>query len=184
MARAYLGGMRVVPLSAVAVVALLATGCPTGGTGPDGLYFIPGSGALPTCADTPAGDLTGEWFDNGMLTIRADGCAGTMAGDVLTVCALNWQMTQTGNDVAIAVDNEYRIDGRICGDQLHLHGGWWLPTEDPPFGCTYEDDTAEEVGIEAAGNVLTLAENRLVGTLVVRGGCQAEYAIEMDRLYP
>jgi hypothetical protein len=101
---------------------------------------------------------------------------------MLTVCALQWRFTQTGNDVDILVDNEYRVDGRICGDTLHLRGGWWLPTEDEGFGCTYEEDTAEEVGIQAEGNTLTLVDGQLVGTLVVRGGCSASYDATFSRL--
>ncbi|RLB56214.1 MAG: hypothetical protein DRJ42_04005 [Deltaproteobacteria bacterium] len=147
-------------------------------------YFIPGSATLPDCTEAPAVDVTGRWFDGGELTIQTDGCAGTAAGDVLTVCALDWQMTQSGAEVSIVVDEEYRLEGRVCGDQLYLQGGWWLPTEDPPYGCTYEDDTAEEVGIEAAGNVLRLADARLAGTLVVRGGCLAEYAMALERSGP
>ena len=37
---------------------------------------------------------------------------------------------QDGNDVTILVDEEYRIEGRLCGNQLYLRGGWWLPVED------------------------------------------------------
>jgi hypothetical protein len=159
----------------------LLSACGPGG-GPGDPYFIPGSGSLPDCSDPPAEDLTDTWYDNGTITIADDGCAGTTAGEMLTVCALQWRFTQTGNDVDILVDNEYRVDGRICGDTLHLRGGWWLPTEDEGFGCTYEEDTAEEVGIQAEGNTLTLVDGQLVGTLVVRGGCSASYDATFSRL--
>jgi hypothetical protein len=72
--------------------------------------------------------------------------------------------TQDGNGVTIVVDTEYRIEGRLCADQLYLRGGWWLPVVDESLGyCTYEDDSADEVGIESEGNVLTVAENAMIG---------------------
>jgi len=105
-------------------------------------------------------------------------------------CALDWAFTQDGNDVTIVVDREYRIDGRLCGDQLYLRGGWWLPVVDEDVGsCTYEDDSAEEVGILEEGNVLTVLLNAplpdnpnangtyMTGTLQVQGRCAGQYEV-------
>jgi hypothetical protein len=143
------------------------------------LYFIPGTGTLPNCNEAPITDLDGTcWFDNGTVTIQTAGCQEAMPNDMFTVCGLDWSFTQTGNDVTIIVDGEYRIEGRLCGDQLYLRGGWWLPVVDEDVNsCTYEDDSAEEVGIMAEGNVLTVAENQMTGTLVVQGGCSADYDV-------
>jgi len=53
-------------------------------------------------------------------------------------------------------------------------------------GCTYEDDSAEEVGIMSDGNVLTVAENpmdgrlQMIGTLSVQGRCSADYEVTFD----
>jgi len=46
-------------------------------------------------------------------------------------------------------------------------------------GFCYEDDSAEEVAIQAEGNVLTVApdEGRLTGTLSVHGRCAADYEV-------
>jgi hypothetical protein len=74
------------------------------------------------------------------------------------------------------VDTEYRLEGRLCGEELYLRGGWWLPVQDQG-SCTYEDDSAEEVGIQAEGNVLTVAPDEMNGTLVVQGRCAAEYEV-------
>jgi hypothetical protein len=153
------------------------------------LAFIPGTGTLPDCNDDPVTDLndTPHWFDNGTVTITSTGCEGTMPGDEHQACGLDWIFTQSGNDVTIVVDEEYRIEGRFCGDQLSLRGGWWLPVVDEDVGgCTYEDDSAEEVGIMADGNVLTVAENpmdgrlQMTGILSVEGRCSAEYDVTFD----
>ena len=149
------------------------------------LYFIPGTGTLPECDEAPSANLDGTtWFDQGTVTILTSGCLGAEPDATFKSCPLNWAFTQTGNVVSIVVDEEYRIEGRLCGDKLHLRGGWWLPVEDEDEGyCTYEDDSADEVGIMAEGNVLTYvppdAETpaQLTGTLVVQGGCRAEYEV-------
>jgi len=109
------------------------------------------------------------------------GCLDTTMGDKLEVCPLDWVFTQNENDVTIIVDEEYRLEGRLCGDQLHLRGGWWLPVRDEDGNC-YEDDSAEEVGIMSAGNVLTLsgAEQTMTGILAVsnqQGNCAGEYEV-------
>ena len=141
------------------------------------VYFIPGSGTLPDCAEAPAANLDGSvWFDQGTVTIRSGGCQEAMSGDTFNACALDWAFAQDGNDVTIIVDGEYRIEGRLCGDQLSLHGGWWLPVEDQGM-CTYADDSAEEVGIMAEGNVLTVTGSQMTGTLVVQGSCSGDYEV-------
>ena len=161
----------------LAIVALGAAGCVGGG---DGLWFIPGSGALPGCTESPAQDVAGHWYDQGTVTVRTEGC-DVPAGSQHTACALDWIVETSGNDATIVVDDEYRIEGRACGDQLYLHGGWWLPVEDEIEGCTYDEDSAEEVGIEAEGNTLTIGDGVMTGTLVVRGRCTADYAITLTR---
>jgi hypothetical protein len=120
------------------------------------------------------------------VTILSAGCLGAEPNDTFASCGLGWLFTQTDNDVTIIVDGEYRIDGRLCGDQLHLRGGWWLPVEDEG-ACTYADDSAEEVGIQAEGNVLTYvppSEQMLgpsfEGTLIVQGPCGASYEMTLQ----
>lgn len=146
-------------------------------------YFIPGTGALPDCTETPATNLDGScWFDTGVVTIGSVGCSDAEPDDTFQTCALSWFFTQTGNDVTIVVDNEYRIEGRFCGDQLYLSGGWWLPVEDGGL-CTYAEDSAEEVGIQAEGNVLTynaaadFNPDQLSGVLAVQGACSGSYDV-------
>lgn len=154
------------------------------GGGDSGVGSVTGSGKRADCDETPAADLDGsEWFDTGTVTVLTDGCSGAEAGDQFTSCALNWKFSQEGNDVTIVVDNEYRVLGRLCGDALTLEGGWWLPVEDEG-SCTYAEDSAEEVGIEAEGNALTVNtdEDTLTGTLVVRSACTAEYDVVFYRL--
>ena len=118
------------------------------------------------------------WFDQGTVKIQSEGCADAVPDDEFEACALNWAFTQTGNDLSIVVDEEYSLEGRMCGDQLYLRGGWWLPVKDEDGFC-YEDDSAEEVGIQAEGNVLTVSpeDRQLTGTLVVQGPCTAEYEV-------
>ncbi len=155
-----------------------------GGCKMEGVYFIPGSGTLPDCNETPVTDLDGTcWFDNGTVTIQTAGCEEAMPSDMFTVCGLDWSFTQIGNDVTIIVDREYRIDGRLCGNQLHLRGGWWLLVQDAGR-CDYQDEeSADEVSIQAednegnVGNVLTVAENQMTGTLAVKGSCSADYDV-------
>ena len=145
----------------------------------DEIYFIPGTGTLPDCDESPVTDLNGSlWFDQGTVTIRTTGCADAMPDDEFEACALNWAFTQNGNDIGIIVDEEYRLEGRLCGEQLHLRGGWGLPVRDEEGFC-YEDDSAEEVGIQAEGNVLTVspAEQEMTGTLAVQGRCAADYEV-------
>ena len=149
------------------------------------LYFIPGTGTLPECDEAPSSELDGTlWFDQGTVTILTAGCLGAEPNATFMSCALNWAFTQEGNDLSIVVDEEYRLEGRLCGDQLYLRGGWWLPVVDEDVGyCTYEDDSADEVGIMAEGNVLTYvpsegeAPAEMTGTLVVQGSCRAEYEV-------
>lgn len=149
------------------------------------VYFIPGTGTLPECDEAPISELDGTlWFDRGTVTILTAGCLGAEPNAAFMSCELVWAFTQNGNDLSIVVDEEYRLDGRLCGDQLYLRGGWWLPVVDEDLGyCTYEDDSADEVGIMAEGNVLTYvpsngeAPAEMTGRLVVQGSCRAEYEV-------
>lgn len=147
------------------------------------LYFTPGTGTLPDCTEPPITEsLDGTlWFDQGTVTIRTQGCADAAPEDEFQSCALNWAFTQDGSEVGIVVDEEYRLEARLCADKLYLRGGWWLPVMDEEGFC-YEDDSAEEVGIEAEGNVLTVSpdERRMTGVLVVRGRCTAEYDVTFE----
>jgi len=145
--------------------------------------FIQGTATLPDCDDPPITDLDNtHWYDNGTISILDAGCPDTAAGDELRVCGLDWLFSQTGNEVEISVDGEYRIAGRICGEQLHLQGGWWLPVVDTDTGgCTYDEDSAEEVAIQAGGNVLKVAEQEMSGTLAVQGSCRASYSVIFRR---
>ena len=171
-----------VALCVVSLALLLGGTCVAGPP-----YFIPGTGTLPDCDEAPAQDLTGRWFDYGTVTIETEGCRDASKGEVFPSCSLDWEFTQIGNDVDIFVDNEYTINGRFCGDELHLEGGWWLPVEDEDImQCTYENDSAAEVGIQAGGNVLTLDETEfgtpaLIGTLVVQERCRATYEITLEK---
>ncbi len=160
-----------------------------GSCGKDEIYFIPGTGTLPDCNETPDMNLDGScWFDRGVVTIRSDGCREAMPDEMFTVCGLAWSFTQTDNDVTIIVDGEYRIDGRLCGDQLHLRGGWWLLVEDAGM-CDYQDEeSADEVGIQDGGNTLTLVpaspetggQAQMSGVLAVQGSCSAEYDVDLQ----
>lgn len=154
------------------------------------VYFIPGTGTLPDCNEPAVTNLDESvWFDQGLVTIGSAGCQDAMPGDAFMACALNWAFTQQGNDVTIVVDEEYRIEGRLCGDQLYLRGGWWLPVVDEDLNfCTYDDDSADEVGISASGNVLTYAAatgetpEQMTGTLAVQGSCSAEYEVTFQQV--
>jgi len=153
------------------------------------IYFIPGTGTLPDCTEAPATNLDGAcWFDSGVVTIGSAGCQEAMPDDMFNVCGLAWSFTQTGNDVTIIVDGEYQIDGRFCGDQLSLRGGWWLLVEDAGT-CDYQDEeSADEVSIQAGGNVLTFVpaspetggQEQLTGVLAVQGSCSADYDVVLQ----
>ncbi|MBW2589069.1 MAG: hypothetical protein JRD92_19385 [Deltaproteobacteria bacterium] len=159
----------------------------TGGCQMEGPYFIPGTGTLPDCNEAPITNLDGAcWFDSGVVTIRSAGCQEAVPNDMFTTCGLGWSFTQVDNDVTIVVDGEYRIDGKLCGDQLHLLGGWWLLVEDAGM-CDYQDEeSADEVSIQAEGNVLTFVpisdpdtdpNPQMTGTLAVQGSCSADYDV-------
>lgn len=170
-------------------IALLATGsCGSG----DGVAFLPGTAELPDCTEAPAFDLNGTvWFDTGEVTVLTDGCPDVLPGDVLPTCALQWVFTQDGREVSIEIDYEYRLEARLCGDQLHLRGGWWLPFPDDLGRCTYADADGEEVRIDAEGSVLTVREVEqgggttrleMAGTLRIRSTCSGDYAVTLNRL--
>jgi len=166
-----------------ALLVLSCAGLALAGCKDEGPYFIQGSARLPDCTDPPAFDLDGtEWFDQGDVTIQTTGCGTAQPMDVIEACALNWVMSQVEGEIEIIVGGEYRIRGRLCGPNLHLHGGWWLPVVDEDEGyCTYEEDSADEVGIQDGGSVLTVALQpgssmlQASGVLSVSGSCDAEY---------
>ncbi|MGB5811911.1 MAG: hypothetical protein WBG86_15335, partial [Polyangiales bacterium] len=145
-------------------------------------YSITGTATLPTCDEPAAYDLTGTWNDSGVVTVDTEGCDGAQPGSMFESCSLGWEFTQTGDDIDILVDEEYIMEGRLCGTTLYLEGGWWLPVQDNGE-CTYEEDSAEEVGIQMGGSSLTVTdpdvEILLVasGTLDVQGSCAGSYAI-------
>lgn len=150
-------------------------------------YFIPGSATLPSCTEPPAFDLDGSmWGDNGQVTIKTTGCIGAQPEEVFESCSLTWVMTQTGQDIEIIVDEEYRILGRLCDDMLHLEGGWWLPVQDEGQ-CTHEDDSAAEVGIQMGGSTLVVMDEErgtgliATGILQVGGPCEADYDMTLRR---
>lgn len=159
----------------------------------DEVYFIPGTGTLPDCSETPVRDLNGTvWFNQGTVTVLTAGCAGVDPDAVLQSCAENWAVTQNGNDLDIIVD-EYRVEGRLCGEKLYLRGGWWLSVQDEQGACWYEDDDGDEFGIQAEGNVLTFApanpdtgaRDQFEGTLVLQGACGASYEATLGEVnYP
>lgn len=167
-------GRRVLGVLGIAAVAVAAVGCDQGPP-----WFIRGSARLPDCTEAPAFNLDGtRWYDQGTVTILTAGCEGVSPGEQVSSCALTWEVQQQGNDVQILVDNEYRIVGRLCGDQLYLEGGWWLPVQEPgQLYCTYDEDSAAEVGIEQDGNVLTVTSTEMHGTLVLQEQCRAEYDV-------
>ncbi len=148
-------------------------------------YFVQGSARLSDCSESPGFDYNAStWFDMGTVEILSEGCDDEPIGERIDACSLTWTMTQSGNEVSILVDEEYRINGRLCGNTLSLEGGFWLPVVDEGSGCTYEDDSAAEVGIEAEGNRLEASENELRGDLIVRERCRARYSIVLSRRMP
>jgi hypothetical protein len=161
-------------LAACVCIAVAAGSC-----GSEDVQFISGTGTLPDCSEAPLVNLDDTlWFDSGIVLVRTAGCQDSSPGDTLTACPLNWSFSQQGNDVTIIVDEEYRIDGRICDNKLHLRGGWWLPVEDGG-SCTYDDDSAAEMGIQAEGNVLTVKLGQIIGKLHLHGRCDVEYDITL-----
>ena len=166
----------------------LLVGLSLGCGGDDGPVSITGTATLPDCTDPPEMDLTGTWYDNGTLTILTDGCSDAPKDEAFQVCALQWVMRQDGNDVSIVVDNEYKVEGRICADTLHLKGGWWLPLADENGACNYADDDGTEVGIQSEGASLTAQSDPMTmidslnGTLVVQERCTAQYEVQFNRL--
>ncbi|MCA9665238.1 MAG: hypothetical protein KC503_06605 [Myxococcales bacterium] len=167
-----------VPVSVCAV--LLSVSCSAG----DGPYLIRGTARLPSCTTAPAIDMSGtRWFDSGTVTITSAGCEGTHLGESIPSCALDWVVVaHEGNDVTFIVDNEYRVLGRLCGDALHLEGGWWLPVEDGAAGCTYADDSAAEVGIQdEASTLAVISADEIRGRLALQQQCSADYDVTLRR---
>jgi hypothetical protein len=143
--------------------------------------LIRGSARLPDCIEAPVFDIDGSlWFDNGSVTVTSAGCEEP-AGTTLGVCGLGWEASQTGQDVEIIVDHEYRILGRACGSQLYLEGGWWLTVQTANGFCDYEDGI--EVGIEEGGSTLDVAatQDQMTGKLLIAERCTAEYDVTFYR---
>lgn len=147
------------------------------------LSFIPGTGSLPDCNDNPVIELDSTlWFNEGMVTVLTAGCQGAEPEEMLASCPENWAVTQNQNDLDIVVD-EYRLNGRVCGDKFYLEGGWWLSVQDEQGACWYEDDDGDEFGIQEEGNVLTFSPadpqtgtlDQWKGTLVMQGRCRVSY---------
>ena len=162
-----------------AAMVLVVAGCPSEGEGP---FSVAGSARLPNCTEDAALDLDGHtWIDRGTITTSSAGCLDAEVGDTFTACTLQWVFSQQGREVEILVDNEYVVAGRLCGDELHLEGGWWIPVADEHSNCTYEDDSASEVGIEQGGSTLVVTEDALSGTLRLQGECAAEYEVTFSR---
>jgi len=145
--------------------------------------FIQGTGTLPDCNEPPIADLNDTvWFNLGPATVLTAGCLDVAPETVLQSCPENWSFEQKGNEIDIVVD-EYRVNGRLCGDQLYLEGGWWLSVADEQGRCWYEDDDGDEFGMQAGGNVLTYtAANpesgsfaELNGVLLLEGSCRVSY---------
>jgi hypothetical protein len=148
----------------------------------DEIHFIPGTGALSECNEAPSTNLDGTtWSDGGLVTVRSPGCDVT-PGVPFRPCRLYWAFRQNGNDVTIIVDGEYRIEGRHCGDELHLRGGWWLPLQVGFDVCQSRDDLAGEVSIQSEGNVLRVSAMEMTGTLAVQGGCALDYEVTFQRV--
>ena len=177
----YLGGQMTMLGRVCSVAALVSLVLPVVGCPPDGPpYFINGTATLPACTEAPSFDLGGlRLSDTGTVTITGAGCKNTTVGETFQSCSLTWVVVAVdGNDIEFFVDNEYTVLGRLCGDQLHLEGGWWLPVVDGDFGCTYEEDSADEVGIQTGGNTLTINNlDDISGVLLVEGSCTAEYNV-------
>ena len=153
--------------------------------------FIPGTGTLPDCNEAPVADLNDTvWFNLGPATVLTAGCLDVAAGTVFESCPEDWYFTQDGNDIDIVVD-EYRVNGRLCGDQLYLEGGWWLSVRDEQDGCSYGDDDGDDFGIQAGGNVLTYspanpdtgARAQLKGVLLLEGNCGVSYDTTLETVY-
>ena len=170
------------------------------GCQPSPPYSISGSATLPVCEEPPAFDLTGTWFDVGIVTVNTTGCDGAPSGSVFDACPLGWEFeprvdgegVPVDGDFTILVDNEYLIDTRLCGTTLYFEGGWWLPVAEPDGACLYEDDSADEVGIQQEGSTLEVrletvtnpaTEALLIaeGTLSVQGSCAATYEVVLDQ---
>lgn len=160
-----------------ASLVLCLAGCASQGDG-----TIRGSARLPNCSEDAAFDLDGNtWIDTGTVTTLSTGCLDAGVGATLTSCTLQWVFSQQGREIQIAVDNEYKIAGRMCGDRLHLEGGWWLPVADDNANCSYADEDGDEVGIEQEGSELAVSTDALSGTLRLQGLCTAEYEVTFSR---
>ena len=163
--------------SLLCVCAIFAiTGCQESG-------FIPGTGTLPDCNEPPVTDLDDTvWFNQGPATVLTAGCLDVEPDTEFNSCPENWAFKQDGNEIEILVD-EYRVNGRFCGDKLYLEGGWWLSVADEGGACNYDDDDGDEFGMQAGGNVWTYTESNpdnsgrpeFTGVLLLEGNCSVSY---------
>lgn len=158
---------------------MFALGCACSGAD-EGPFSIDGAARLPDCSAPPAFDLTGQWSMSGDVTITSAGCFDTAVDESLASCPLTWQLEQTGADLSIVVDNEYLMRGRVCGTDVFFEGGFWLPVRDGN-DCTYEEDSAAEVGIDAGSLALDDTGDEMTGTLAIRADCTADYAMTLFR---
>jgi hypothetical protein len=159
----------------LAIALALAVGCGAD----EGPWLIRGTARLPACNEPAAFDLDGStWFDDGEVTVTSAGCS-LPPETTVSVCGLAWEFSQSGADVEILVDGEYRVLGRACGDALHLEGGFWLTVQDERGFCDYEDGV--EVTIEREGATLVVSGDQMMGTLAVAERCTATYAVTLHR---
>jgi len=155
--------------------------------------FIPGTGTLPDCNEPPVTDLNDTvWFNTGPATVLTAGCLDVEPDTEFESCPENWAFKQDGNEIDIVVD-EYRVNGRFCGDKLYLEGGWWLSVRNERGGCDYGDEDGDEFGMQAGGNVLTYTASNpessgfaeLTGTLLLEGNCSVNYEATFQQVrYP
>ena len=145
--------------------------------------FIPGTGTLPDCNEPPVTDLNDTvWFNTGPATVLTAGCLDVEPDTEFESCPENWAFKQDGNEIDIVVD-EYRVNGRFCGDKLYLEGGWWLSVRNELGRCDYGDDDGDEFGMQAGGNVLTYSASNpenfgfaeMTGVLLLEGDCSVSY---------
>ena len=153
--------------------------------------FIPGTGTLPDCNEPPVTDLNDTvWFNTGPATVLTAGCLDVEADTEFKSCPEDWAFKQDGNEIDIIVD-EYRVNGRFCGDKLYLEGGWWLSAANERGGCDYGDDDGDEFGIQAEGNVLTYTASNpenfgfaeMTGVLRLEGNCSVTYDATFQLVY-
>jgi hypothetical protein len=153
--------------------------------------FIPGTGTLPDCNEPPVTDLNDTvWFNTGPATVLTAGCLDVEPDTEFESCPENWAFKQDGNEIDIVVD-EYRVNGRFCGDKLYLEGGWWLSVRNERGRCDYGDEDGDEFGMQAGGNVLTYTASNpenfgfaeMTGILLLEGNCSVSYDATFQQVW-